>query len=92
MILKNWRLAGKNYLAWELTGHNRNRRKSNYHNSSKMKKAELLMGRLISTLHFILTNISLTLVKGSGIELKNSIYIKINSHIMRIIWISPFPP
>ena len=50
------------------------------------------MGRLISTLHFILTNISLTLVKGSGTKLKNSIYIKINSHIIRIIWISPFPP
>ena len=50
------------------------------------------MSRLISTLHFILTNICLTLVKGSGIELKNSIYIKITSHIIRIIWISPFPP
>lgn len=30
MILKNWRLAGKNYFAWELTGHNRNPKKSNY--------------------------------------------------------------
>jgi hypothetical protein len=33
---------------------------------------------------------SLTLLKGFGIELKNSIYIKTNSPTMRIIWISPF--